>query len=188
MTRQEFVPIMAYIAAAIGKPFAAESAEVYFDLLGDLPVEVLQTAARRVVLQHKWATFPSVAELREAAVETALGSVAGMPPAEAWKLAWAAACKIDVEQDESAKRATAGLPGAVIEAMQEFGLVALTQASPAYARPQFLKIYEAILAKERREALLPASVKRQIASIGERQQIAGKVGEAVKQIGRSVEE
>lgn len=68
MTREQFAPIMAYLSAGMGgKPMPRETAEVYFDLLGDLQPADLQRAAREALREHKYATFPTVALLRELA-------------------------------------------------------------------------------------------------------------------------
>lgn len=167
MTRPEFAAIMAYIAAATGKSLSADATEVYYELLGDLPAPVLRVTAKRVVLEHKWATFPTVAELREAAILTASGEVVGLSPAEAWDLAWSAAKKIDLEVEGSLQRACARLPPLVVEAMRVFGIATLcsTRGDPVgVVRAQFLKIYEQLQTRDHRVALLPAAVRREIAA------------------------
>lgn len=168
MKSLEFAEVMAYISAATTKPLSPEAAEVYYDLLGDLPAEVLRVAAKRVVLEHRWATFPSVAELREAASETMRGQVKELSPAEAWDLAWGAVAYMDPEQEGSVARVTAGLPPLVVETMQAFGVPALCYGKEPVGviRGQFLKMFEQLAARDRRMALLPASLKHAIASIG----------------------
>ena len=169
MSRFEFAQVMAYIAAAIGKPLSAEATEVYFELLGDLPLEVLHVTAKRVVLEHKWATFPTVAELREAAAETMLGEIKGLSPAEAWAMAWKAAGRIDLETEGSLERACAGLPPLVVEAMRAFSLPALVYGKEpvGIVRAQFVRMFEQLQARAHRQALLPDGLKRQIAAIGQ---------------------
>lgn len=165
MTLSEFLPIMAYLSAAIGKPLSKESSEVYFDLLGDLPVDILKTSVKRVALEHKWASFPSVAELREAAALTQRQVVTDISPAEAWQRAWAVARLIDLDIPGSAERHLAKLPPLVLAAVQAFGLPALCYGKEpvGVVRGQFLKIYEQLLAGAQREALLPKSVRKSIA-------------------------
>lgn len=193
MTKSEFSRVMAWISLAIGKPIvegAGEAAErerlarteVYYEMLGDLPFEVLNIAARRVVASHPWNTFPSIAELRQAAAETLQGRVAQMSGGEAWQIAWKAASKIDPEVEGSCERHTKDLPPLVIEAMKNFGLVALTRADPNFARPQFLKIWDALTTRENRHALLPMGVKKAIAAISEASQPKA-IGPIAKQIG-----
>ena len=165
MTRKEFTAVMAYITAGIQKPLPAESAEVYFDLLGDLRADVFQVAAQRVMTEHVWATFPSVAELRQAAAETMRGELKELSAAEAWKIAWGKACKIDLDMAGSAERHLEAVPSLVREAIVSFGLPALCYGKEpvGVVRGQFLKIYEQLAARERRQLLLPDKVKRQIA-------------------------
>jgi hypothetical protein len=187
MTKAEFLPVMAYIAAAIGKPFAPEAAAVYFDLLGDLPLDVLRVTAKRVVLEHKWSSFPTVAELREAAAETMRGEVKELSPAEAWKIAWAVAGDTDPEVDGSFVRACkkASAPPIVIEAIKTFGLNALCYGKEPVGviRGQFLKVVEQLQARDRRHALLPAPVKQEVRAIGsQRRALTAPVAEAVARI------
>jgi hypothetical protein len=167
-TTVEFARTMAFLEAACGKTMPKESAMVYFELLGDLPNEVLEVAAKRISLEHKWATFPSIAEIREAASETMRGSVRDLSAAEAWQLAWDAAGKIDLEIQGSLERRTAGLPEIVLQAMRAFGLPALVYGKEplSIVRAQFIKIFEQLAGRERRMALMPASLKNDIARIG----------------------
>lgn len=168
MTKQEFASEMTWLSVAIGKPIAASELETgprleaYFELLGDLPFDVFRIATRRVAVAHPWATFPSIAELRQAAADTLQGNVRAMPGGEAWQLAWRAAARIDPEVEGSTTRACKDLPPLVVEAMKSFGIVALCNADPNFARPQFIKIFEALTERENRHALLPARVKKAI--------------------------
>lgn len=191
MTKLEFLPIMAYIGAGIGKRLEEASMDVYYDLLGDLPKDVLQTAAKRVCLEHKWATFPSVAELREAAAETIRGEKKSLSAAEAWELAWNATKKIDLEIEGSFDRACANVPPLVIEAMRSFGLAALIYGEEpvGVVRGQFMKIFEQISARDHRLTLLPQSVKASIEKIGrDHQQLPSVPLKLIQDIGKAVED
>ncbi len=179
MTRHEFVSCMAYLAAGIGKSVSAETAEVYWSLLGDLPPAALQTATQRVLLEHRWSTFPSVAELREAAAETLRGIVSDLTAAEAWALVWKTAGRIDPESEGSIERQIAKLPPLVREAMQTFGIPSLCYGREPVGviRGQFMKVFDQLAAREKRLATLPDSIKRDVKAIGERQPaIAGTIG------------
>lgn len=161
MSREEFLKAVAYVTAACGKALAPASLEVYFDCLGDLPYDVMLTAAKRVVLEHKFATFPTVAEFREAAAETLRGRVKELSAAEAWEAAWAVVRNTDPEIEGSFARATRDTPPLVVEAIRAFGLQALCYGKEpvGVVRGQFLKIFEQLAARDRRAALLPAPVK-----------------------------
>ena len=166
MSRSEFAGVMAYLGVGIGKPLGPESLAVYFDCLGDLSLETLQIAAKRVLMEHKWATFPSIAELRAAASETARAVVKELSAGEAWEMAWRAIGRIDLEIDGSLQRALSGLPPIVVEAMKEMGIPALVYGKEPVGvlRGQFVKFFEGIAARDQRTALLPAKVKQQIAT------------------------
>lgn len=178
MTRQEFASVMSYIGLAIRQELSSESMEVYFDLLQDLPRDVLQTAARRALLEHRWPTFPTVAELRTAAAQTQRGEVKGLSPAEAWGLAWRAVSKIDPEiggpyhvgdrvYRTQADSILEGLPPLVREAIESMGLPSLCYGEPVgVIRGQFMKTFEQLAARDERAALLPASVKQAIEGRG----------------------
>ncbi len=182
MTLMEFGEIMARLAAAygtgFGKPMDEFTVAVYYDALGDIPLEALRVASKRVMMQQKW--FPTIHELRQAASETQAGEVTSLPPAEAWALAWRAACRIDPEVDGSVDRACAGLPLLVVEALRAFGVNAMVYGKEPVGviRGQFLKIYEQIQAKAQRERVLPAQLKQQIKAIG-----AESIRQQLKQIG-----
>jgi hypothetical protein len=179
VTREEFSACMAYLAAAIQKPLPKESVAVYFDLLGDLQLAVLQTACKRVALEHRWATFPSVAEIREAAAETQRGQVKEIAPAEAWEMAWRAVGQIDPEVAGSADRALSRVPLIVAAAVVAMGIPALCYGKEPVGviRGQFMKTFEQIAARDKRQALLPSTVKEAIA------QHRPAIAQAVAQIG-----
>ena len=185
MTRPEFAGCIAFITAATGKQLSDDALEVYFQLLGDLPLSVFQVSCERVVLEHKWATFPTVAELREAAAETMQGSVKQMSAAEAWDLAWDSAKRIDLEIEGSLQRATKDMPPLVLEAMKAFGIPPLVYGKDPVGviRGQFMNIFEQLAARERRQSLLPKRVLDAIANKG-----CPRLGDVVKGIGRMPEE
>src|SRR5262249_4373334 len=134
----------------------------------DLPLDVLKLAAKRVVLEHRWATFPTVAELRAAAAETMQGQVAELSPAEAWAIAWRVVGSTDPEVEGSFQRASKGVPPLVVEAIRAFGLNSLCYGKEpvGVVRGQVLKVYEQLAAREQRTALMPASVRAAIEGIG----------------------
>lgn len=175
MTPEEFGKIINYLESAVGRPIDASGKtaalarmEVFYDLLHDLPFEVMQTAARRVAIEHPWPTFPSVAELRAAAVETMRGQIKEMSSAEAWNMAWLAAGKIDLEIEGSVERACSQLPDLVFEAMQSFGISALACGKEpiTVVRAQFTKIFDQLASRDKRVNLFPEAIKNTITSRG----------------------
>jgi hypothetical protein len=170
MQLTEFAEIMAFLEATSGKSPPKGAVKAYYECLKDLPLDVLQTAAKRVVMEHVWATFPSVAELRQAASETARGVINELSPAEAWGIVMRTMAKLDVAFDESHQaQILSAIPALAMQAAQAFGLMALynlPDANLETARAQFRTIYEQLAARDRRTALLPDSLKRGIAEIG----------------------
>lgn len=169
MTYGEFASTIGYIELGCRQKISRESLDVYFELLGDLPSEAFQIAAKRVVLEHPWATFPSIAELRLAAAEALQGHVSELSPSEAWHLAWKAAGKIDLDIPGSADFHCRNLPPIVSEAMAAFGVPSLVNGKDPVGviRGQFIKIFEQLQARDRRLALLPNALKGQIKAIGQ---------------------
>lgn len=180
MTRVEFAKVMSYLAVATGKPIASdekaatERLEVYFDLLGSIPKAVLEDAAKQVVKAHAWATFPSVAELYQAAskiVSQALGSIS---PVEAWDLAYRAICKCDPGltgpyavgdklYNSQVEYLMSQLPPVAANVVQGMGgLKLLANADPNFLRPQFMKTHERVVTDMKEQALLPRPQAEQI--------------------------
>lgn len=204
MHKAEFATIMAYVEAGCGKGLTPAAMDVYFDLLGDLPAELMATAARRVLCEHVWATFPSVAELRQAAAATAQGTITAMSGHEAWAIAAKFGRAYDPEQNGTwttrrngeaktygsmAESLLDGVPPLVVEAMRAFGFVALANCDENFARPQFIKIYESLSEREERRALMPPSVRVAVDAIAEKREahpvsrdLAAKLTERAKAI------
>lgn len=181
MNREEFARIAGVLTLGTGKPLTTDAAEVYFDCLGDLSFEVMKIAAKRVLMEHRWATFPSIAELREAAAETMQGAVKELSSGEAWALAWRAVGNIDPEVSGSFARAVEGFPLIVVEAMKTYGINALCYGDEpvGVVRGQFLKIFDQLAARDRRKALMPVPLTQAIESHGKRiiERAAARIGE-----------
>lgn len=182
MTKREFVEGIAYLAVGVQTELPPRAIDVYYDMLGDLPAAVFRVACQRVLLSHRWKTFPSIAELREAAAETQRGLLVELSSGEAWALAWGAAAKIDPEVEGGAERGCAGVPPLVLEAMRAFGIPALCYCKDPIGvmRGQFCRIFDALVAREKRLAELPSAIQAAIRSHGDRPQSIGKV---IAQIG-----
>jgi len=169
MTLQEFGLAMAPLVAAIGKPMAQEQAAVYFDCLRDLPLHALQIAVKRVLLEHKYFTLPTIAEIRELAVS------AITPPAidatEALGLLRKAVRRFGYMQ---AAEGLASLPPLVRRVAAGIGWDAICESeNPEALRAHFMRLYDQASTSERREGLLPEDLRR-------------KIGESQKAIGGAV--
>jgi hypothetical protein len=173
--RTEFTRAMAYVGTATGKPLSGDALEVYFDLLGDLEYATLMLAVKRVLVEHRWANFPTVAELRQAAVETLRGEASELSESEAWAMAWRIVGDTDPEVEGSFTRACdkASAPPLVIEAVRSMGLNPLCYGHEPVGvlRGQFLKTYGQLAGRERRLALLPPAVRAGLAEIRARRML-----------------
>jgi hypothetical protein len=170
LTKTEFVKVMLYISSGIQKPISDATLEVYWDLLGDLPLEALQTAARRVMLAHPWSMFLSIAELREAAITTLRGNIRELTAGEAWAVAWKVVSNTDPEVEGSFDRACQRYKASriVVDTILRMGLVALCGSSSPVdvIRGQFTRAFDGIAAAEKAAALLPEKVKSSVREIG----------------------
>src|SRR4051794_653455 len=67
LTREEFAPIVAYLSAGTGKEMPRAQAEVYSDLLQDLPAASVWAAARAALAESAGPWLPSVGAMRQRA-------------------------------------------------------------------------------------------------------------------------
>ena len=164
MTKIEFVKAIAYLTSACGHVLSEDRLAVYFDLLGDLTYEAFLATCQRVAIEHKFPTFPSIAELREAAVLAVRGEVRELSAPEAWSIAWGIVKATDPEIDGSFHRAAKDAPQIVVDTITAFGLLDLCYSdSPiGVLRSQWMKTYEAIAARQKRTAILPPKVLREL--------------------------
>jgi hypothetical protein len=169
MRKSDFIAVIAYLEAGCARQFPKQSMDVYFDLLGDLDATVFQAAARIVVLEHPWHTFPSIAELREAAATVSEGQLTRMTAAEAWETAWNAIKRIDPERKSSMEQYFDPLPPLVKRAIQSYGLCSLCFGKEAISivRAQFMRIFDELSESQARRDLLPLALKENVQQIGE---------------------
>jgi len=158
---------MAYLAAAVSKPVPKETAAVYWDLLGDLPVQALQVAARVAVLESQYPTLPPAGTLRRLATE-ALATGADVPePAEAVVLVSRVLRTLARDRGQ----ALAALPALVRQAAEAFGWGRLRDSTDwNVTAAQFRDFYAALARREKRDRLLPESVRQSL------RQLAGPEG------------
>lgn len=169
MTRPEFAAVLGYISAAVGKSATEQQAEVYFDLLGDLPAEILRCAAQRALLEHVYATIPSVAVLRRLAIETASGGPA-LTAAEAWGVVRRAMVCFSYMRGQEAIASMPPLVGIAVDAIGWRQMCDSTDTERSFA--QFRDAYQQLAQREELEKLLPAPLKQQLARIGHDARIA----------------
>lgn len=169
MTKQEFLPILAYLQVGCGmkgQP-TEEQVKVYFDLLHDLPAAAVGAAAKQALIDHEYPNLPPVGVIRRHAV--AIQKPSKVPGPEAWRLALEAARRFDPDVDGSAQRCFAKLPAEVRRAVECFGGLGVI-VNTTLCQHQFLERYESLGEHEERVAIMPPSVKAIAA------QVAGAFG------------
>ena len=162
MTRPEFAAIVNYLAAGCGKTLTEAALLVYYDLLGDLPVEVLQATAKRALLQQEYNVFPQAGTLRKLALE--IMQPDRLSALEAWDLLRRAIARYGYTKERAGLDS---LPEPVREVAERFGWQTLCDScEPEIVRAQFSKAYDAQQVRQQSVALLPEPVRQVIASIG----------------------
>ena len=186
MKRDEFAEAIAWLTTAIGKSLVDGESDqaraerkvrmnVYYECLGDLPIEAFRVACKRCAIERKYQSFPPIAELRELTVFAMQGAIKPMAWAEAWSIAHRACSRCDVNIPGSVEAAFADVPPLVRHAVKAFGFKALYNLpnnAVETARAQFRGVYEQLQEREQRTYLLPASLKKEIAAAGEAQKLA----------------
>ena len=199
MTHAEFASALAYLTAGCGKQLTDAATEVYWDCLGDLSVDAFRAAAKSVIMRHPWATFPSIAELREAAVEIQSGTGKQVTAQVAWSLACRAAGKIDpaiqgeyvvIRNGErkvyssQTEYAFDGLPPEVVSTLRTFGIHRLMGNEPmGVLQAQFVQTYQGLISAAKRDAVLPAPLRQEIDRISERAKLPPTVAASLAKIG-----
>jgi hypothetical protein len=171
VTKQEFAEVIAFLELATGKPIHDDPAQalsrtkLYFQMLGDLPLESLRLAAERLVCERKWASFPQVAELRELAASSDRGEITTTSAGEAWGIAIKACADCDIEVEGSVSRSFAkhGVTPMIEEAIRRFGFMSLYNPENMESmRAQFRDIWNAMIEQDRRVGILPQAVRERI--------------------------
>ncbi len=162
MTRDECANVLAYLSAAVNKPVPREQAEVYFDLLADLPAAAVQAAARQALVESAYPTIPPVGTIRRLAVGACRGRE--LTAYEAWGLVLEAIRRFGLD---GKRRALESLPPVAAAAAEALGWKSLCDATEVEtARAQFRQAFETLAGREQREASLPPSLRSSLAQIG----------------------
>lgn len=186
MNATEFATEISWLETAIGKPLAEGQREhdarqtVYFECLGDLSISAFRVAVRRCALERKYQSFPSIAELREFALDSQEGTVKRLSGSDAWGIAMRAVDKCDVDVEGSRERAFLNVPPIVELAVIQFGFMSLYNMpnnAVENARAQFCKLFDSLADTQRKTGLLPAPLRREIAAIAndDVERVAGKL-------------
>lgn len=73
--RHDFVKCAAFLTAVTGRPMTEEQLEAYYELLADIPYEVLKVACKRAAQESQTTWLPAVGLIRKYAVEEIYGQL-----------------------------------------------------------------------------------------------------------------
>jgi hypothetical protein len=179
-TPLEFAQVMAVLAGAIGKrpeDVPKVQADVYHEMLGHFPGDVLRAAAIRAMAEHRIHTLPPVGLIVAHARDLT------QPPlqtAEAWEQVRSFAVRWSCwfldglpTHPETLRRFEAGLanlPPQARAAANAYGWRTILETDPGVAFAQFRGVYESLAGRERTEAALPPAARLP-------KSVAGVVGE-----------
>lgn len=163
MELREFSPLMAFLSAAVQKQVSAETVKVYFDLLNDIPIEILKQAVRAAVIEHQYATIPPVAKIRQIAAAltrgpgmTAMESLAGVRRV----VNQFGGGYASTEDREAAYRK---MPPTVARCLQSFGWDRFCDSeNPETLQAQWRMNWDQVQAREQRVEALPCDLRTAI--------------------------
>jgi len=157
MTKAEIAKILAVLAASYPK-FEVDDlkVQVWHEMLGDLDYVTANMAVKKLILENAFP--PSIAEVRKAAAEIMNPDV--MTAAEAWGEVERAVRTYGSYQEIEA---LASLSPRTAKVVRQIGWreICLNE-EPGVVRGQFLKMYQQVQERDRREMLLPANLRQEI--------------------------
>jgi hypothetical protein len=165
----EFAKVMAVLVAGTGaKEPTPEQLDVYYQLLADLPINVLQTAAARALIEHRYPSLPPVGLIRQHAVavttpESTSTIADGWAAVQAFAIRWQYWLTEGVPSDPKtlanmeAWRAT--IPPTALRAAQSYGWQNIIEADGSVAFAHFRQLHESLDKRRQQEEALPPSVR-----------------------------
>jgi hypothetical protein len=171
---------MTFVAVGCSKESAtADQFRVYYEMLGDLEYDILFIAAKKVLCDRVYPTFPTVGELRQAALKV-ITAPTDITPIQAWEIGWNVIRNTDPEVSGSFDNACRryGATPEVIRTIRAVGLASLCygQEPIGVVRAQFMKAYEQLDTADKSRMLLPPRVNKSIDEIGKRNRDLPQLG------------
>lgn len=159
MTKAEFVKIMAYLSAGYGgKEIPPATADVYWDLLNDLPASIVLAAVKKVLVRSEYPSFPTVGALRKAAT----GLLDGHAPTatDAWGEVLAAVRKYGYYREAEALASMSPEVAHVVKCIGWQEICASEE--PDVVRGQFRVAYERFVERRQEERALTPDLKQML--------------------------
>lgn len=153
MTLREFLNCMAKLERGTGRVLEKERAEIWFDVLGDLPVDALNAAVARFLLEDESGWLPAPGKLRRYAVEARDGR--SRDAGEAWAILQTTIKRISPHFEP--QRFLNALPADVRPAATMIGCQRLADGddNPAALHAQFRECFRQAQEREQQARLLP---------------------------------
>lgn len=158
----------------------AEAIDLWYQELKDLPYEVAASALRKWTNQEKWP--PSIAEIRAYAGEMTSGQAPDW--GEGWQEVQRAIRRYGWARE---KEALASISPSARTAAERIGWMDIcTSENAETLRAQFRQVFQVIVEREKRDALIAPEVKTLIAGIAQRP-LSGAEAPALPDAGRARE-
>lgn len=141
------------------------TAELWAELLGDLDYRLAEAALARVLLTAKY--FPTIAEIREAAMEIKQPE-GGLPsPESAWEEVLQQVRKVGWIGEPKWSHPAVGRAALALHGSWQQLCASLTEDSLAADRAHFMRIYASLTQRERDAATLPPALREAVAAISD---------------------
>lgn len=160
MKKTEIVQLLVVINAAFPNMQVNEvMVDLWHELLGDIDFNLAKAAVKKILLESPYP--PTIADIRKQVAE--ITTPKQIDPAEAWGEVERAIRYYGSYMEEEA---LASMSPAVARVVKYIGWreICLSE-EPGVLRGQFLKMYQQLQERERKEALLPESLKNEIGQL-----------------------
>jgi hypothetical protein len=174
MTEKEVVKLFVLLTAAYPRFDTFSDPEktrpvikLWAEMLADIPYEVVEVAVKKFILESSYP--PTIAEIRKQAMEIATSPEDKIGSAEAWGEVERAIRLYGYYNEAEALKSMSPQTAKVVKYIG-WREICLSE-EPGVVRGQFLKMYEQLQERERKEALLPPDLKNEIQQISQQRAI-----------------
>ena len=136
--------------------------KLWYELIGDLPFELAQIALKKVMLTSQFP--PTVADIRKAATEIVTPAGETLDAGKAWGEVQKAISKYGWPDPDNALASMSPLTQQVVNQISWQELCSCEESG--VIRGQFMKMFNALAERQKEQRTLPATLKDEIAKIG----------------------
>lgn len=162
MKKSEIVQLLAVVNTAFPNMQVSEAmVDLWFELLGDLDFNLAKIALKKLLLESPYP--PAIADIRKQATEILTPAEGRIEPAAAWGEVIRAVHNYGYYRPIEAMASLSPIAAQVVKYMgwQEICM----SEEPSVIRGQFLKMYQQVQEREKKDAILPEKLKSEIAAI-----------------------